>query len=163
MSKKIGGLMMYRLLIVVLTATLLAACSSVGRETHDIYTEIPDTSITMDTRGISEKAEDQPLFIEISDDGKTVDDADIHLEVWRAVEDVSTRESYPVSQRGDGIYAAYIDIDTSGLYFAKVDISAGDLKATPTEYFVVGDLNPQEHALLDEILPDEEDHTGGHH
>ncbi|GAB3055582.1 hypothetical protein ACFOU0_01885 [Salinicoccus sesuvii] len=154
---------MYRLLFAIFIAALLAACSSVDRETHDMYTEIPDISITLDTSGISEKKESQPVFIEIRDGEKTIDGAEIDLEVWRAVEGASTSENYPVSQREDGVYITNIETDVPGLYFAKANISAGDLKAVPTAYFIVGELDSQEHALLEEILPNNEDHESGHH
>ncbi|MFC3419227.1 FixH family protein [Salinicoccus hispanicus] len=154
---------MYRLLILILAATLLSACGSIDSETHGIYTEIPDISIIMDTQGISDVKEAQPLFIEVSENDTLVDDAEISLEVWRAVEEISASEVYTVSQRDDGLYEANVDIDVPGLYFAKAIVSAGNVEATPLQYFIVGQLNPQEHELLNEILPGDNEHTGGHH
>lgn len=150
---------MYKFLVLLLAVIILAACNA---DNHEDYNTLPAVTVSVDTGKVIEAADDQPIYVEITESEVPVDDAEVEIELWRAVDDEKSAEKYKLLH-DEGIYAAAIDIREEGLYYEKANVISGDITAAPIKYFSVGDLTHEEHIILESLGAHDSENHEGHH
>lgn len=154
---------MKKLLLLVIVAFCLSACDLITEETHDMYNDIPDTKIAIDTSLIQDTEENIPLHIYVTKEDTPVENADVQFTIWQAREAKESGTNYHSEYSEDGYYTVDVTVPNEGLFYIEATVTDGETTKQPTKYFTVGEIDMFEHMILDELVEDDELEIEGHH
>ncbi|WP_245917944.1 FixH family protein [Alteribacillus bidgolensis] len=137
---------------------LLSACT-VDTSTGNLYKQSQPLEVDMILPKSTSLNKEQVIKIQLTQEGKKVDDAAaIQFEIWKK-ETHEDHEVVKAKHEGNGIYFAEKTFNEDGLYYIKADVRARDLHVMPTKQVIVG--NPSEEEL--NALQQKTEHPHGDH
>ncbi|MEI2665417.1 MULTISPECIES: FixH family protein [Rossellomorea] len=151
----------FKYLSILFLCTLLGACAPKEDAAELYQQESPlQADITMPDEF---SGSGDPIKIELTQDGKTVDDADfVHVEIWKG--DGSFHDGMEETENaGDGIYTFKKDLTEDGLYYIKVHAGNNGSTIMPTLPFAVGELSKADVEALNDHAPAESGNHSQHH
>ncbi|WP_101842687.1 FixH family protein [Halobacillus sp. Marseille-P3879] len=155
MKKKIGMSLIF--LIVMMTGcSLKQDAASLYKKETPLKAEI----IIPESFNANENKE---IKVILTQSGQRVPDADfVHMEVWKQDGSVSYRME-EVKNIGDGVYSLSKELESEGLYYAKLHAGNDGSTIVPQTQFVVGELSDSEREALKENSPEQNSNSEPHH
>lgn len=154
---------MKKILILIVSTTLLSACSIVDQQTHDMYNRLPDATVNVDMTSLTKTEADLPVDVYIHLDEVPVSDADVSIRIWNIRESDATASSTELTYSEDGRYTADVSIAEDGLYLLETNVTHPNVDAHPVHYFTLGEIDMFESMLLEDLVDDDEVDIPGHH
>ncbi|MCP3027783.1 FixH family protein [Halobacillus sp. A5] len=154
---------MKKILCTSLIIVMMLTGCSLKQDADSLYnTETPlDADIMIpESIKINEKEE---IKVILTQGGHRVKDADfVHVEIWKQDGSVSYRMEEAMNN-GDGVYILRKELDSEGLYYAKLHAGNDGSVIVPQKQFIVGELSSSEIDALKEDLPKQNANQEPHH
>lgn len=139
--------MKYVLITGSISLLLLSGCALFSVDNHAEYNDLEPIEISTYLPENRERSTEQPVSLLLTQNNKEIEDAEVSIEIWS--KDHSQHDTFPVANKGRGIYEADVYWETEGIYYMRSEVSAGEATANPVVILGVGDLTEEEELQIE--------------